>query len=108
MGHIAQALRILLTYSLEKEHVPTKATFERVCTELCKAYEYKEELYWHYPLVKYDLLREMEHGRLYHRYAGVGICLQRSWRVTENSDKGYYKLEGIKKPKLLIIGGILA
>ena len=108
MGHIAQALRMLLTYSLEKEHVPTKATFERVCTELCKAYEYKEELYWHYPLVKYDLLREMEHGRLYHRYAGVGICLQRSWRVTENSDKGYYKLEGIKKPKLLIIGSILA
>ena len=66
--------------------------FTKVCEELRQSYEYDEKIPWHYPLVNSDILLEAEHGRIYNRYWGEGICLQKSWKVTENEWCGYWRL----------------
>ena len=72
--------------------------FTKVCEELRQSYEYDEKIPWHYPLVNSDILLEAEHGRIYNRYWGEGICLQKSWKVTENERCGYWRLTE-RKPK---------
>ena len=72
--------------------------FTKVCEELRQSYEYDEKIAWHYPLVNSDILLEAEHGRIYNRYWGEGICLQKSWKVTENERCGYWRLTE-RKPK---------
>ena len=90
--HIAEALRKLLDECLKGN------SFKEVCKKICENYEWNKGLYWHYPLVTSDILRYAGHGRIYHRW-GEGICLQRSWRVTENEWCGYWCLSD-KKPIL--------
>ena len=73
--------------------------FTEVCKELCQSYEYDEKIPWHYPLVTSNILLKAEQGRIYNRYRGEGICLQKRWRVTENEWCGYWRLTE-RKPKV--------
>ena len=93
--HITKALLSLFERCLQDED----REFTEVCEELRQSYEYDENISWHYPLVKSKILLEAEHGRIYNRYWGEGICLQKSWKVTENESCGYWRLTE-RKPKL--------
>ena len=86
--HIAKALLSLFERCLQDE----SREFTNVCSELCQSYEYNENIPWHYPLVKSKILLDAEYGRIYNRYWGEGICLQKRWRVTENEWCGYWRL----------------
>ena len=86
--HIAKALLSLFERCLQDE----SREFTNVCSELCQSYEYDEKIPWHYPLVKSKILLDAEYGRIYNRYWGEGICLQKRWRVTENEWCGYWRL----------------
>ena len=86
--HITKALLSLFERCLQDED----REFTEVCEELHQSYEYDENISWHYPLVKSDILLDAEQGRIYNRYWGEGICLQKSWRVTENEWCGYWRL----------------
>ena len=85
--HIAEALRKLFDQCIAQNK-----DFQTVCAELCTNYQYNEELYWHYPLVKGKILPLTEYGRIYYRGEQEGICLHKSWRVTENAWRGYWRL----------------
>lgn len=93
--HIAKALLNLFGRCLQDED----RKFTEVCEELRQSYEYDEKMPWHYPLIKSKILLEAEHGRIYNRYWGEGICLQKSWKVTENESCGYWRLTE-RKPKM--------
>ena len=86
--HITKALLSLFERCLQDED----REFTEVCEELRQLYEYDENISWHYPLVKSDILLDAEQGRIYNRYSDEGICLQKSWRVTENEWCGYWRL----------------
>ena len=88
--HITKALLSLFERCLQDEG----REFTEVCEELRQSYEYDENIPWHYPLVKSKskILLGAEQGRIYNRYGGEGICLQKSWRVTENERCGYWRL----------------
>ena len=88
--HIAKALLSLFERCLQGEG----REFTKVCEELRQSYEYDEKIPWHYPLVKNknNILLKAEQGRIYNRYGGEGICLQKSWKVTENESCGYWRL----------------
>ena len=88
--HITKALLSLFERCLQDEG----REFTEVCKELRQSYEYDEKIPWHYPLVKSEskILLDAEQGRIYNRYRGEGICLQKSWRVTENERCGYWRL----------------
>ena len=86
--HITEALLSLFERCLQDED----REFIEVCKELRQSYEYDERIPWHYPLVKSKILLDAEQGRIYNRYWGEGICLQKSWRVTENERCGYWRL----------------
>ena len=86
--HITKALLNLFERCLQGKG----REFTKVCEELRQSYEYDEKIPWHYPLVNSDILLEAEHGRIYNRYWGEGICLQKSWKVTENERCGYWRL----------------
>ena len=86
--HITKALLSLFERCLQDED----REFTEVCEELRQSYEYDEKIPWHYPLVNSDILLDAEYGRIYNRYWGEGICLQKSWRVTENEWCGYWRL----------------
>lgn len=88
--HIAKALLSLFERCLQDED----RKFTEVCEELRQSYEYDEKIPWHYPLVKNknNILLDAEYGRIYNRYGGEGICLQKSWKVTENESCGYWRL----------------
>ena len=92
--HITKVLLSLFERSLQGKG----REFTKVCEELRQSYEYDEKIPWHYPLVNSDILLEAEHGRIYNRYWGEGICLQKSWKVTENERCGYWRLTE-RKPK---------
>lgn len=92
--HIAKALRELFDQCIVQ-----KKDFRTVCKNLREGYGYNEGLYWHYPLVKSNILHEAEQGRIYFRGEVEGICLQKRWRVTENERCGYWHLSE-KEPKL--------
>lgn len=92
--HITKALLSLFERCLQGKG----REFTKVCEELRQSYEYDEKIPWHYPLVNSDILLEAEHGRIYNRYWGEGICLQKSWKVTENERCGYWRLTE-RKPK---------
>lgn len=83
--HIAATLRQLLDLTDKDKDKDKGKSFESICTELMKSYEYKEHIAWHYPLVNRNLLHYAERGRIYHRYHSEGICLQKRWKVTENN-----------------------
>jgi hypothetical protein len=87
--HITKALLSLFERCLQDED----REFTEVCEELHQSYEYDERIPWHYPLVKSKrkILLYAEQGRIYNRW-GEGICLQKSWRVTENEWCGYWCL----------------
>ena len=85
--HIAEAL-----CKLFDQCIAQKKDFRTVCRDLCTNYQYNEELYWHYPLVKGNILPLTEYGRIYYRGEQEGICLHKSWRVTENAWRGYWRL----------------
>lgn len=85
--HITRALLSLFERCLQDEG----REFTEVCEELRQSYEYDENIPWHYPLVNSDILLDAEYGRIYNRW-GEGICLQKSWRVTENEWCGYWRL----------------
>ena len=87
--HITKALLSLFERCLQDED----REFTEVCEELHQSYEYDERIPWHYPLVKSKrkILLYAEQGRIYNRW-GEGICLQKSWRVTENEWCGYWLL----------------
>ena len=85
--HIAEAL-----CKLFDQCIAQKKDFRTVCRDLCTNYQYNEELYWHYPLVKGNILPLTEYGRIYYRGEQEGICLHKSWRVTENEWRGYWRL----------------
>lgn len=93
--HITRALLSLFERCLQDE----SREFTNVCSELCQSYEYNENIPWHYPLIKSRILFYAEQGRIYNRW-GEGICLQKSWRVTENERCGYWHLTE-KEPKLV-------
>lgn len=93
--HITEALLSLFEQCLQDEG----REFTEVCKELRQSYEYDEKMPWHYPLVKNNILLYAEQGRIYNRYWGEGICLQKSWRVTENEWCGYWRLTE-RKPKM--------
>ena len=88
--HIAKALLSLFERCLQGKG----REFTKVCEELRQSYEYDEKIPWHYPLVKNknNILLDAEYGRIYNRYGGEGICLQKSWKVTENESCGYWRL----------------
>lgn len=86
--HIAKALLSLFDRCLQGEG----REFTEVCKELRQSYEYDEKIPWHYPLVKSKILLYAEQGRIYNRYWGEGICLQKRWKVTENEWCGYWRL----------------
>ena len=86
--HITKALLSLFERCL-KDKV---REFTDVCEELRQSYEYDEKIPWHYPLIKSKILLDAEYGRIYNRYRGEGICLQKSWKVTENERCGYWRL----------------
>ena len=88
--HITEALLSLFERCLQDEG----REFTEVCEELCQSYKYNENIPWHYPLVKSKskILLDAEQGRIYNRYRGEGICLQKRWRVTENEWCGYWRL----------------
>lgn len=88
--HITKALLSLFERCLQDEG----REFTEVCKELRQSYEYDEKIPWHYPLVKSEskILLDAEQRRIYNRYRGEGICLQKSWRVTENERCGYWRL----------------
>ncbi len=94
--HITKALLSLFERCLQDED----REFIEVCKELHQSYEYDERIPWHYPLVKSKILLDAEQGRIYNRYWGEGICLQKSWRVTENERCGYWRLTE-RRPKLV-------
>lgn len=85
---ITKALLSLFELCLQDED----REFTEVCEELCQSYEYDEKIPWHYLLVKSKILLEAEQGRIYNRYWDEGICLQKSWKVTENESCGYWRL----------------
>lgn len=85
--HIAEAL-----CKLFDQCIAQNKDFQTVCADLCTNYQYNEELYWHYPLVKGNILPLTEYGRIYYRGEREGICLHKSWRVTENAWRGYWRL----------------
>ena len=85
--HITKALLSLFERCLQDEG----REFTEVCEELRQSYEYDENISWHYPLIKSRILLYAEQGRIYNRW-GEGICLQKSWRVTENEWCGYWRL----------------
>lgn len=87
-SHITRALLSFFERCLQDED----REFTEVCEELRQSYEYDEKIPWHYPLVNSDILLDAEYGRIYNRYWGEGICLQKSWRVTENEWCGYWCL----------------
>ena len=87
-SHITRALLSLFERCLQDED----REFTEVCEELRQSYEYDEKIPWHYPLVNSDILLDAEYGRIYNRYWSEGICLQKSWRVTENEWCGYWRL----------------
>lgn len=93
--HIAEALLSLFEQCLQDEG----REFTEVCEELRQSYGYDENISWHYPLVKRNILLYAEHGRIYNRYWGEGICLQKSWKVTENESCGYWRLTE-REPKM--------
>ena len=93
--HITEALLSLFERCLQDEG----REFTEVCEELRQSYEYDENISWHYPLVMSKILLYAEHGRIYNRYRGEGICLQKRWRVTENEWCGYWRLTE-RKPKM--------
>ena len=93
--HITKALLSLFERCLQDED----REFAEVCEELRQSYEYDEKIPWHYPLVNSDILLDAEYGRIYNRYWGEGICLQKSWRVTENEWCGYWCLTE-REPKM--------
>lgn len=95
--HITEALLSLFEQCLQDEG----REFTEVCKELRQSYGYNENIPWHYPLVesKSKILLYAEQGRIYNRYGGKGICLQKSWRVTENESCGYWRLTE-RKPKM--------
>ena len=93
--HITKALLSLFERCLQDED----RGFTEVCEELRQSYEYDERIPWHYPLVKSKILLDAEQGRIYNRW-GEGICLQKSWRVTENERCGYWSLTE-REPKLV-------
>lgn len=72
----------------------TAEDIEQEIEDIIDEYEYDEDAYWHYPLVKHRLLEETRHGRLYGRYddEGYSICLHIGWKVTENEWQGFYDL----------------
>ena len=86
--HITKVLLSLFERCLQDED----REFIEVCEGLRQSYEYDEKIPWHYPLVNSDILLDAEYGRIYNRYWGEGICLQKSWRVTENEWCGYWCL----------------
>lgn len=86
--HITKALLSLFERYLKEED----REFTDVCKDLYQSYEYNEKMPWHYPLIKSKILIEAEQGRIYNRYWGEGICLQKRWRVTENDWCGYWRL----------------
>ena len=86
--HVTRALLSLFERCLQGKG----REFAEVCEELRQSYEYDERIPWHYPLVNSDILLDAEYGRIYNRYWGEGICLQKSWRVTENEWCGYWRL----------------
>jgi hypothetical protein len=86
--HITKVLLSLFERCLQDED----REFTEVCEELRQSYEYDENISWHYPLVRSHILLDAEYGRIYNRYWGEGICLQKSWRVTENEWCGYWRL----------------
>lgn len=88
--HIAKALLSLFERCLQGKG----REFTKVCEELRQSYEYDEKIPWHYPLVKNknNILLDAEYGRIYNRYGDEGICLQKSWKVTENESCGYWRL----------------
>lgn len=93
--HITEALLSLFERCLQDEG----RKFTKVCEELCQSYEYDEKIPWHYPLVTSNILLKAEQGRIYNRYWGEGICLQKRWRVTENKWCGYWRLTE-REPKM--------
>ena len=93
--HIAKAQLSLFERCLQGEG----REFTEVCEELCQSYKYDENISWHYPLVKRNILLYAEQGRIYNRYGGEGICLQKSWKVTENESCGYWCLTE-REPKM--------
>lgn len=109
-GHIAKAFRELLQLSLlQSTGASVLADFEAVCRAVCDSYVLNETIPWHYPLVKYDLLKRCRWGRFYQRRE-MGFWLQLSWRVTVNPWRGYYVLSGCgeARPLLLVLGGGVA
>lgn len=86
--HITKALLSLFERYLKEED----REFTDVCKDLYQSYEYNEKMPWHYPLIKSKILIEAEQGRIYNRYWGEGICLQKRWKVTENDWCGYWRL----------------
>lgn len=86
--HITKALLSLFERCLKDKD----REFTDVCEELRQSYEYDEKIPWHYPLIKSKILLDAEYGRIYNRYRGEGICLQKSWKVTENERCGYWRL----------------
>ena len=93
--HITKALLSLFERCLKDKD----REFTDVCEELRQSYEYDEKIPWHYPLIKSKILLDAEYGRIYNRYRGEGICLQKSWRVTENKWCGYWRLTE-REPKM--------
>lgn len=87
--HITKALLSLFERCLQGKG----REFTEVCKELRQSYKYDENIPWHYPLVKSkkNILLDAEQGRIYNRW-GEGICLQKSWKVTENKSCGYWRL----------------
>ena len=93
--HIAKALLSLFERCLQGKG----REFTKVCEELRQSYKYDENIPWHYPLVTSNILLKAEQGRIYNRYWGEGICLQKRWRVTENKWCGYWRLTE-REPKM--------